>query len=77
MHLVIFAYDNGLTRKEPGLASNRENTVPIDHGRRTRVATRVREGELTDETNHAGTAAVRVTAPSTPVRSPVMRTDAS
>jgi DNA-binding NarL/FixJ family response regulator len=50
VHLVIFAYDHGLTRKEPALASNRENTVPIDHGRRQRAGTRVREGELTDET---------------------------
>jgi DNA-binding NarL/FixJ family response regulator len=57
VHLVIFAYDNGLARKEPALASNRDDTVPIDHGRRRRVAFRVPEDGITRDTNQAGTAA--------------------
>ena len=44
VHLVIFAYDNGLAQKEPVLASNREDTVPINNGRRWRVAIRIPEG---------------------------------
>jgi Bacterial regulatory proteins, luxR family len=47
VHLVIFAYDNGLARKESALVSNRDDTVPIDHGRRRRVAFRVSEGGIT------------------------------
>ncbi len=45
VHLVIFAYDNGLAWKDPALASDRENTVRIDHGRRERAVSGVREGE--------------------------------
>jgi DNA-binding NarL/FixJ family response regulator len=58
VHLVIFAYDNGLAWKESALASDREDTVPIDHGRRRRVAFRVPEGGITRDTNQAGTAAI-------------------
>ncbi len=58
VHLVIFAYDNGLAWKESALVSNREDTVPIDHGRRRRVAFRAPEGGITRDTNQAGTAAV-------------------
>ena len=58
VHLVIFAYDNGLAWKESALVSNREDTVPIDHGRRRRVAFRVPEDGITRDTNQAGTAAV-------------------
>ena len=63
VHLVIFAYDNGLAWKEPAPALNRENTVPVDQGRHRRMAFPIPGGGTIRDSNQAGAAAVRIGSP--------------